>query len=81
VSAALTAAAGAFGGASPRAEFNRNGSRGNRTALKALVNDSTVPGLLAYRGRTGIVSTFRRAGFVEEARPSPRTRIMRKYLA
>lgn len=168
---ALFGERGAYGGCwcvwwrISRAEFSRNGNRGNRAALKSLVDEGIVPGLLAYRGEepvawvsvgpredftalersrtlrriddrpvwsvvcffmakpyrgrglmtpllraavtyakrhgarfvegypitpgagltgyagfTGIVSTFRKAGFVEEARPNPRTRIMRKYL-
>jgi len=33
-----------------RAEFSRNGNRGNRRALRTLVRAGTVPGMLAYRG-------------------------------
>ncbi|MBI1884807.1 MAG: hypothetical protein HYS09_00555 [Chloroflexi bacterium] len=49
------------------------------TMLDGYPFEATKP-LYGYSGYTGVVSTFRRAGFVEVARPKENWLIMRHYM-
>jgi hypothetical protein len=60
-----------------RSEFNRQTGQERKCGMKSTVDSGEIPGLLAY---AGVVSAFRRAGFVEVLRRSPRQSIMRYFM-